>query len=73
MQTLAALVSNNLTILMLWLYYFNAAQVPKGWIDDSQASPEQQPWLCCDCIVGIADPLRPDVVNAVQTAKQAGA
>ena len=28
--------------------------------------------LCCDCIVGIADPLRHDVAAAIETAQQAG-
>lgn len=34
------------------------------------------PWwligLCCDCIVGIIDPLRSDVIDAVSTAQRAG-
>jgi magnesium-transporting ATPase (P-type) len=28
--------------------------------------------LCCDCIVGIIDPLRDDVKDAVATAQRAG-
>lgn len=48
------------------------AQVPRGWIDNHIVSPEDARWLCCDCVVGIADPIRADVVEAVQTARAAG-
>lgn len=51
-----------------------AAQVPVGWIDKKLDASDtlQNPWLCCDCVVGISHPLRPDVTAAVQSARQAG-
>jgi len=45
-----------------------ASDLPEGW---EKAPPDDQ-GLCLDCIVGIIDPLRSDVIEAVKTAQNAG-
>jgi len=47
---------------------FAAADFPSNW----KESPPDQEGLCCDAIVGIIDPVRPDVPDAVATAQRAG-
>jgi P-type Ca2+ transporter type 2C len=46
----------------------NASLLPPNW----QQSPPDNSGLCCDCVVGIIDPLRSDVNDAVATAQRAG-
>ena len=43
--------------------------LPPNW---ATCSPELDMDMVCDCIVGIQDPLRPDVTAAVATARRAG-
>ena len=45
-----------------------SSALPTGWRDD----PPDYEGLCVDCVVGIIDPLRPDVKEAVATAQRAG-
>eukprot|EP01038_Epipyxis_sp_PR26KG_P006057 gene6057-8339_t len=45
-----------------------ASDLPSNWAE----SPPDDSALCLDCIVGIIDPLRPDVVEAVRVAQNAG-
>ena len=46
----------------------SAASMPSGWRDNPPDNSE----LVLDCIVGIIDPLREDVREAVATAQKAG-
>jgi Ca2+-transporting ATPase len=46
----------------------SAALLPPNWAQ----SPPDNSGLCCDCIVGIIDPLRSDVNDAVAVAQGAG-
>jgi len=48
--------------------FANAADMPADWHDN----PPDTSDLCCDCVVGIIDPLRSDVKEAVRIAQQAG-
>eukprot|EP00602_Paraphysomonas_sp_CaronLab_P009838 CAMPEP_0185028348 /NCGR_PEP_ID=MMETSP1103-20130426/13976_1 /TAXON_ID=36769 /ORGANISM="Paraphysomonas bandaiensis, Strain Caron Lab Isolate" /LENGTH=1018 /DNA_ID=CAMNT_0027562733 /DNA_START=298 /DNA_END=3354 /DNA_ORIENTATION=+ len=48
--------------------YPSAEDLPHGW---ETVAPDDGD-LCCDCIVGIADPLRADVKDAVREAQEAG-
>ena len=48
--------------------YPNAAALPEGW----QENPPDHDNLVLDCIVGIIDPLRSDVKEAVRIAQAAG-
>ena len=48
--------------------FATAAELPQGWED----SPPDHSDLCLDCIVGIIDPLRGDVKEAVRVAQEAG-
>eukprot|EP01038_Epipyxis_sp_PR26KG_P009748 gene9748-13115_t len=48
--------------------YKTASQLPENWAE----SPPDDSALCLDCIVGIIDPLRPDVIEAVRIAQEAG-
>jgi magnesium-transporting ATPase (P-type) len=48
--------------------YKRATDLPNGWIDN----PPDNAQLCLDAIVGIIDPLRSDVKEAVRIAQQAG-
>ena len=47
---------------------FSPGTLPADWQDN----PPDDAELCCDGIVGIIDPLRSDVVDAVRTAQNAG-
>jgi P-type Ca2+ transporter type 2C len=47
---------------------FPPGTIPANW----EEIPPDSAGLCVDCIVGIIDPLRPDVVDAVATAQNAG-
>jgi magnesium-transporting ATPase (P-type) len=47
---------------------FAPGTIPADW----EETPPDSSGLCVDCIVGIIDPLRPDVVDAVRTAQSAG-
>ena len=46
----------------------DASKMPEDWRD----VPPDHGGLCCDCIVGIIDPLRDDVKEAVRHAQRAG-
>eukprot|EP01036_Dinobryon_divergens_P038945 gene38945-51215_t len=46
----------------------NISDLPSDW----ESSPPDFEELCCDCIVGIIDPLRGDVKEAVADAQKAG-
>lgn len=48
--------------------FVKASDLPENWED----SPPDHSDLCLDCIVGIIDPLRGDVVEAVRIAQEAG-
>lgn len=48
--------------------YRSASDLPNDW----QTNPPDHTDLICDCIVGIIDPLRDDVKEAVATAQRAG-
>lgn len=48
--------------------YKSAEELPANWVD----SPPDNFDLCLDCIVGIIDPLRSDVKEAVRVAQAAG-
>ena len=48
--------------------FASAKLLPSNWME----SPPDNSGLCCDCIVGIIDPLRSDVMVAVSTAQRAG-
>lgn len=48
--------------------FTSAAELPPGWEED----PPDRAALVCDGIVGIIDPLRDDVKEAVRTAQRAG-
>lgn len=48
--------------------YPSISKLPERWEDNPPDNKE----LVCDCIVGIIDPLRDDVKDAVKTAQKAG-
>jgi len=48
--------------------FASADELPPDWRDN----PPDTSDLCCDCVVGIIDPLRADVKEAVRIAQQAG-
>jgi len=56
------------TLVLAHKDYKNSSELPSDW----QANPPDYYDLCFDCIVGIIDPLRPDVKEAVATAQRAG-
>jgi len=56
------------TLLLAHKDYPSMSHLPGDWRDNPPDSSE----LCCDCIVGIIDPLRSDVVEAVAIAQRAG-
>eukprot|EP01041_Mallomonas_annulata_P004761 gene4761-9467_t len=56
------------TLLLAHKDYASSADLPSNWRD----SPPDSSDLCCDCIVGIIDPLRSDVIEAVRIAQHAG-
>jgi calcium-translocating P-type ATPase len=56
------------TLLLAHKDYPSPADLPKDW----QENPPDNFDLVCDCIVGIIDPLREDVKDAVKYAQKAG-
>ena len=56
------------TLVLAHKDFGSELELPSNW----QSSPPDNDKLCCDCIVGIVDPIRPDVVEAVKTAQGAG-
>mmetsp|Transcript_13425 Transcript_13425/g.12987 ORF Transcript_13425/g.12987 Transcript_13425/m.12987 type:complete len:784 (+) Transcript_13425:187-2538(+) len=63
------MATNALRTLMLAHKDFaSEADMPSDWRDH----PPDDVDLCCDCIVGIIDPLRGDVKEAVAVAQRAG-
>eukprot|EP01041_Mallomonas_annulata_P010440 gene10440-21785_t len=56
------------TLVLAHTDFSSSADLPNDWLDN----PPNNKNLCCDCIVGIIDPLRGDVKEAVATAQQAG-
>jgi calcium-translocating P-type ATPase len=56
------------TLLLAHTDFASIDELPEDW----RENPPDDSHLCCDCIVGIIDPLRPDVVEAVLTAQHAG-
>jgi len=56
------------TLLLAHKDYPNAAALPADW----ETNPPDSSDLICDCVVGIIDPLRDDVVEAVRIAQGAG-
>lgn len=56
------------TLMLAHKDFTSAEHLPSNWEEDPPDNCE----LCCDCIVGIIDPLRSDVKEAVATAQQAG-
>jgi magnesium-transporting ATPase (P-type) len=56
------------TLLLAHTDFASIDELPEDW----RENPPDDSHLCCDCIVGIIDPLRPDVVDAVLTAQHAG-
>eukprot|EP00604_Paraphysomonas_vestita_P003620 CAMPEP_0174818120 /NCGR_PEP_ID=MMETSP1107-20130205/742_1 /TAXON_ID=36770 /ORGANISM="Paraphysomonas vestita, Strain GFlagA" /LENGTH=74 /DNA_ID=CAMNT_0016029547 /DNA_START=643 /DNA_END=864 /DNA_ORIENTATION=- len=62
------MANNALRTLCLAHLDFAPGTLPSDWQDN----PPDGAKLCLDCIVGIIDPLRPDVVDAVRVAQGAG-
>eukprot|EP01035_Chromulina_nebulosa_P017353 gene17353-22900_t len=56
------------TLVLAHKDYNNPSELPSDW----QTNPPDSFDLCIDCIVGIIDPLRADVKEAVATAQKAG-
>jgi len=56
------------TLVLAHKDFASPSHLPANWIED----PPDNADLCCDCIVGIIDPLRSDVKDAVATAQRAG-
>jgi magnesium-transporting ATPase (P-type) len=56
------------TLLIAHRDFKSKSELPANWED----SPPDNCNLCCDCIVGVIDPLRPDVKDAIAFAHQAG-
>ena len=56
------------TLLLAHRDFAHSSTLPADWRDH----PPDMAELCCDCIVGIIDPLRSDVIEAVATAQRAG-
>jgi Ca2+-transporting ATPase len=68
-KTIIAMADNALrTLLIAHRDYPNEAALPVGWRED----PPDNADLICDGIVGIIDPLRSDVKEAVRIAQNAG-
>jgi calcium-translocating P-type ATPase len=68
-QHIVGMANNALrTLLLAHRDFKSASDLPGNWRDD----PPDGTQLCCDCIVGIIDPLRSDVKEAVATAQRAG-
>ena len=62
------MANNALRTLCIAHRDFAAGTLPADWQDN----PPDDAELCCDCIVGIIDPLRSDVIEAVRIAQGAG-
>jgi P-type Ca2+ transporter type 2C len=62
------MANNALRTLCIAHRDFEAGGLPGDWQDN----PPDDSNLCCDCIVGIIDPLRSDVIEAVRIAQAAG-
>ena len=56
------------TLVLAHLDFASAAALPDDW----ETNPPDSADLCVDCIVGIIDPIRGDVREAVATAQRAG-
>jgi magnesium-transporting ATPase (P-type) len=56
------------TLLIAHRDFKSKSELPADW----EESPPDNSNLCCDCIVGVIDPLRPDVKDAIAFAHQAG-
>lgn len=64
------IMANNArrTLILAHKDFASVNQLPSNWQDN----PPDNSGLCCDCVVGIIDPLRDDVQEAVRLAQQAG-
>jgi Ca2+-transporting ATPase len=67
-EQIMSMANRALRTLLLAHRDFNVNELPENW----QESPPDGQNLCIDCIVGIIDPLRGDVKEAVRTAQEAG-
>jgi len=56
------------TLLLAHRDFPSASALPANW----EENPPDNAELVCDCVVGIIDPLRSDVKEAVKTAQEAG-
>jgi Ca2+-transporting ATPase len=56
------------TLMLCHVDFESAKDLPNDW----RENPPDNKGLCCDCIVGIIDPLRSDVKEAVKVAQRAG-
>jgi magnesium-transporting ATPase (P-type) len=56
------------TLLLAHRDFPSASALPADW----EENPPDNAELVCDCVVGIIDPLRSDVKEAVKTAQEAG-
>lgn len=56
------------TLVLAHIDYSDASELRPDW----EVNPPGREGLCCDAVVGITDPLRPDVTDAVRIAQQAG-
>ena len=56
------------TLVLAHKDFSSISDMPRNWRDD----PPDDSGLCVDCMVGIMDPLRSDVKEAVRTAQEAG-
>ncbi len=70
LEAYIAKLSNNArrTLCLAHKDYQHTSQLPSNW----KENPPDSSGLCVDCIVGIIDPLRHDVTEAVATAQRAG-
>jgi magnesium-transporting ATPase (P-type) len=67
-QVIHSMAKQALRTLVLAHKDIEASQLPPDW----EKNPPDTSDLCCDCVLGIIDPIRPDVVEAVSTAQKAG-
>jgi len=68
MNTIEEMANEALRTLVLAHKDYPGGILPEGW----EQNPPDNTDLICDCIVGIIDPLRPDVKEAVRIAQGAG-